>query len=278
VERLTHGGVTHLWSGPAPLALGEGAEDVPTLTAFVAERPNGASVVVCPGGGYGMLADHEGTDYARFLNQLGISAFVLKYRLGSNGYRHPAMLWDAARAVRLVRSCAVAQGLDPARVGIMGSSAGGHLASTLLVQHDGGDPSATDPVDRYSSRPDLGILCYPVITLMEFGHRGSQDALLGEGASEAQRIALSNDRHVTPATPPTFLWHTGEDDCVPVENSLAFALALRRNGVPFDLHVYERGNHGLGLADAPPFPNAHPWAADLTFWLKSHGWTHFTSP
>src|SRR5438105_7444638 len=158
-----------LWPNGAPGALGTEEKDIPAITPYLAapDAAMGAALVVCPGGGYGGLAPHEGNDYALWLNQHGITAFVLKYRLGSNGYRHPAMLHDAARAVRLVRARAGQWRIDPHRVGIMGSSAGGHLASTLLTHFDAGKPDADDPVERQSSRPDLGILCYPVVTLGE---------------------------------------------------------------------------------------------------------------
>jgi acetyl esterase/lipase len=228
-------------------------------------------MVVCPGGGYGGLASHEGHDYALWLNQSGIAAFVLKYRLGSAGYRHPRMLEDAARAVRLVRARAGEWQVDRKRVGIMGSSAGGHLASTLLTHFDAGDANAADAVDRESSRPDLGILCYPVITMGEYTHQGSKRNLLGENPSRELVWFLSNELQVTPKTPPTFLWHTVEDAAVPVENSLQFATALRKASVPFALHVYEKGRHGLGLADKEPFENAHPWAKDCLFWLRENG-------
>ncbi|MFN0069417.1 MAG: alpha/beta hydrolase [Limisphaerales bacterium] len=257
-----------LWPDGAPGALGEREQDRPTLTPFraPAERATGAAIVVLPGGGYGGLAQHEGPAYAEWLNSLGVHAFVLKYRLGSHGYRHPRMLEDAARAVRLVRARAADWGVDPARVGIMGSSAGGHLASTLLTHFDASRPDAADAVDRQSSRPDLGVLCYPVISLGEFTHQGSKKNLLGENPPADLVQLLSNELQVTKDTPPTFLWHTVEDAAVPVENSLLFAAALRKAGVPFDLHVYEKGRHGIGLADG------HPWTKDLEFWLRQRGW------
>ena len=262
-----------LGDAAAPGALGNEPKDIPTLTPYLPEGTpaTGAAMVICPGGGYGGLAGHEGEDYALFLNQAGITGFVLKYRLGSNGYRHPVMLKDAARAVRLVRARARDWGIDPARVGIMGSSAGGHLASTLLTHFDGGDPAAEDPVDRQSSRPDLGVLCYAVITMGEFTHAGSRRNLLGSDPAEDLIRLLSNELQVTAETPPCFVWHTWEDTAVPVENSLQFAAALRQAGVAFDLHIYERGRHGIGLRDKAPFVNAHPWARDLAFWLKERG-------
>ncbi|HAB16311.1 MAG TPA: alpha/beta hydrolase [Verrucomicrobiota bacterium] len=260
-----------LWPAGAPGALGQAAQDSPTVTPYLPDpgRASGAAIVVCPGGGYGGLAPHEGNDYALFLNRAGIACFVLKYRLGSNGYRHPVMLNDAARAVRWVRANAAAYQVDPKRVGIMGSSAGGHLASTLMTHFDAGDPAATDPIERLSSRPDLGILCYPVITMESFGHAGSKRNLLGDTPSAELIRLLSNETQVTAQTPPAFIWHTWEDKAVPVRNALEFAAALDRNKVPFDLHIYQAGQHGIGLATKPPeFTNPHPWAADLLFWLK----------
>jgi acetyl esterase/lipase len=262
-----------LWEGQVPGALGEKPEDIPTLTPYLLPGVSGgsAAIVICPGGGYGGLAGHEGEDYALYLNKIGVSAFVLKYRLGSQGYRHPVMLGDAARAVRLVRARAGEWGIDPQRVGIMGSSAGGHLASTLVTHFDAGDSGAEDEVDRQSSRPDLGILCYAVISMGEFTHQGSKRNLLGENPDEALVREVSNELQVTDRTPPCFIWHTWEDQAVPVENSLLFAAALRRAGVPFDLHVYERGRHGIGLQGKAPFERVHPWAEDLAFWLGERG-------
>ena len=262
-----------LWPNGTPGAKGDLPRDIPTLTPFLAPAGNnsGSAIVICPGGGYGGLASHEGATYAQFLQQQGINGFVLKYRLGSAGYRHPIMLGDAARALRTVRANAKQWKIDPDKIGIMGSSAGGHLASTLLTHFDAGNPQASDPIDRISSRPSLGVLCYPVITLGEFTHRGSKRNLLGDKPAAELVELLSNEKQVTGNTPPTFLWHTVQDKAVPVENSLQFATALRKAGVPFALHVYQKGRHGIGLADKPPFKNIHPWAKDLVFWLKAQG-------
>ena len=262
-----------LWPDGAPGALGNEAKDIPTLTLYLAEATSasGAAIVICPGGGYGGLAAHEGQDYALWLNQQGVSGFVLKYRLGSGGYRHPRMLEDAARAVRLVRAHASEWRVDPKRIGVMGSSAGGHLASTLLTHFDSGNPDAADAIARQSSRPDVGILCYAVITMGKYTHQGSKNNLLGKDPSPELVKLLSNELQVTSQTPPTFVWHTAEDSAVPVENSLDFAAALRRAKVPFDLHVYQKGRHGIGLADKAPFSNPHPWAKDCVFWLKQQG-------
>lgn len=265
-----------LWPDKAPGALGDRDEDKPTITPYlpVEEKASGAAIVICPGGGYGGLAGHEGAGYAEYLTQQGITCFVLKYRLGSKGYRHPIMLGDAARAVRLVRSEAAKWKIDPHRVAIMGSSAGGHLASTLLTHFTAGDANNADLVERQSSRPDLGILCYAVITMGPDTHGGSRTNLLGDKPDPALIELLSNEKQVTKDTPPTFIWHTWEDKAVKVENSLMFAEALQRAGVPFDLHVYQKGAHGIGLSKgqngvAPD--DVHPWGKDLVFWLKVNG-------
>lgn len=258
-----------LWPAGAPGALGTNADDIPTLTAYLPDtNATGAAMVICPGGGYAHLAPHEGNDYALWLNQHGVTCFVLKYRLGSSGYHHPAMLNDAARAVRWVRAHADEFKIDMHRVGIMGSSAGGHLASTLLTHFDAGDANATDAVERQSSRPDLGILCYAVITMGDETHHGSRDNLLGKDPDPALVKLLSNELQVTADTAPCFLWTTFEDKTVAMENTMMFAEALRKNHVPFDLHVYEKGAHGIGLKDKAPFANPHPWANDCLFWLK----------
>jgi acetyl esterase/lipase len=268
-----------LWPDGAPGALGQQDKDIPTLTPFWPSpaKATGAAIVICPGGGYGGLAPHEGRDYARFLNESGIAGFVLKYRLGSGGYRHPVMLQDAARAVRLVRARAGEWKLDSHRIGIMGSSAGGHLASTLLTHFDAGKPEAADLVERQSSRPDLGILCYAVITMGQFTHQGSKGNLLGNDPSPELVRALSNELQVTKDTPPCFIWHTYEDNGVPVENSLQFAEALRRAGVPCDLHIYQKGPHGLGLGTREWNPEKrHPWTRDCIFWLQVQGFVKTT--
>jgi acetyl esterase/lipase len=264
-----------IWPDGAPGALGKEDKDTPTLTPFLSEpaHATGAAMVICPGGGYARLSEHEGAHYAKWLNTHGIAGFVLKYRLGTNGYRHPAMLQDAARAVRTVRARAGEWQVDPTRIGIMGSSAGGHLASTLLTHFDAGQPGASDPIQRESSRPDLGILCYPVINMTgEFTHQGSKRNLLGSNAPPELAREVSSERHVAPDTPPCFLWHTWEDKSVPVENTLQFAQALRQAKVPFDLHIYERGGHGLGLGGRTYDPSQwHPWTRDCEFWLKQRG-------
>lgn len=271
-----------LWPGGAPGALGTSSNDIPTITPYLPETnathlprqskaTAGAAMVICPGGAYTHLAPHEGRDYALWLNQHGLTCFVLKYRLGSHGYRHPAMLEDGARAVRWVRAHAREFNIDPHRVGIMGSSAGGHLASTVLTHFDSGNPNSKDPVERQSSRPDIGVLCYPVITMGKFTHKTSMRNIIGTNASPELVRELSNELHVTTNTPPCFIWQTFEDKTVSVENSLMFAEALRQNGVPFELHIYQKGRHGQGLGDKPPFAHPLPWANECLRWLKEQG-------
>ena len=260
-----------LWPNGAPGAQGTAEEDKPSLALYPATGPNKTStaVIVCPGGGYAHLAmDHEGTQIAAWLNNLGISAYILKYRLGPK-YHYPVELWDAQRAIRYVRSHATDFGIRPDRVGIWGFSAGGHLASTAATHFAGVDAEA-DPIDRQSARPDFAILSYPVITMLEpYVHQGSRRNLLGDKADPALVLLLSNELQVTAQTPPTFLFHTTEDQVVPVENSIFFYLALRKAGVPVEMHVYQKGHHGVGLAAADPI--LRTWPDHLATWLQIQG-------
>lgn len=282
-----------LWPNGAPGALGDRPEDKPQLYVYLvgrdpadkAEADTDAAnkaeadnrqgpfpaVVVCPGGGYGGLAiSYEGHDIARWLNGLGVSAFVLDYRHRGKGYGHPAPLQDAQRAIRTVRARAAEWKIDPAKIGILGFSAGGHLASSAGVHFLEADENSSDPVERTSSRPDFLVLCYPVIALGEsYTHQGSQSNLLGAGVDEALIRSMSSEKQVTAATPPAFLWHTSEDEPVPSQNSVAFYLALRKAGVPAELHIFEKGRHGLGLAaDAP---GASAWPKQCEEWLRVRG-------
>lgn len=261
-----------LWQGDAPGAKGTASADIPGIAAYFPEKRSAAStaaVVIFPGGGYSQICDgHEGRDFALYLNQRGIPAFVVRYRLGRHGYRHPVMLQDAARAVRTVRAEAKKWNIDPTRIGVMGASAGGHLAATLMTGFDTGNPNAVDPIDRVSSRPDFGILCYPVITMTGFTHVGSRNNLLGTGATAAQMDELSAEKRVRPDTPPAFLVHTYPDG-VSVRNSLEFARALRAKNVPFDLHIYATGGHGMGLGGRWPYKQTHPWTRDFDNWLRT---------
>jgi acetyl esterase/lipase len=260
-----------LWPGGAPGAQGTEDIDQPSLAPYLAPagRGTGTAVIVCPGGGYGGLSmDKEGDQIAKWLNSLGVTAFVLKYRLGPK-YHHPVELGDAQRAIRTVRSKAPEYRLLPDRIGIMGFSAGGHLASTAGTHFDAGDASAADPIDRLSSRPDFLVLCYPVISFGPFAHQGSKRNLLGENPDPKLVESLSNETQVTAQTPPTFLFHTTTDAAVPVENSVMFYAALRKAGVPAELHIYERGPHGVGLAQTDEALSS--WPARLADWLRVHG-------
>ena len=227
-----------------------------------------AAIIVCPGGGYQRLADHEGRPIAEWLNSIGITAFVLRYRLGPR-YHHPAPLQDAARAIRTVRARAAEWNVDPERVGILGFSAGGHLASTIGTHFASGKGDAPDPIERVSSRPNLMILIYPVITMKQQTHAGSKNNLLGPDPAPDLVALLSNEEHVTKETPPAFLVHTTNDAGVPVENSLMFAMALRKAGVPFEFHLYERGPHGFGLGGKDPI--LATWPGRCADWLRVHG-------
>ena len=260
-----------LWEGQAPGALGAAAEDIPTLTIYRANRNNtGTGVVVAPGGGYGNLAmDHEGRQVASYLNAMGVSAFILKYRLGPR-YRHPVPLGDAQRAIRLVRTRAKDLGVEPDRIGMMGFSAGGHLTATAGTHFDRGKNDAADPIDGASSRPDFLILGYPVISFDQaITHRGSLRNLLGDAPDPKLVEDLSNERRVTSETPPTFLFHTDSDSGVVPENSVRFYLALRQAKVPAEMHIFQNGPHGVGLALDDPSLSA--WPMLLTNWLRGQG-------
>lgn len=264
-----------LWPDGAPGAKGTADGDRPELSAYLAagDKNSGAGVVVCPGGGYGHLAvDHEGKQIADWFNSIGVSAFVLKYRHRASGagYGHPAPLDDAQRAIRLVRTKAADWKVDPKRIGVMGFSAGGHLASTAATHFDDGKADAPDPIDRQGCRPDFAILCYAVITLDDaFTHQGSKKNLLGAEPDPKLVELLSNEKQVTEKTPPTFLWSTGDDGAVPVENSVQFYLACRKAKVPAELHVYEHGPHGVGLGKN--LPAVSVWSDQLAAWLKHRG-------
>ncbi len=257
-----------LWPADAPESEGTEPTDIPLLTPFV---PAGdgpfAAIVVCPGGGYQMRADHERFPIAEWLVSLGIAAFVVDYRVAP--YRHPIPLQDAQHAIRLVRARAADWRVDPNRVGILGFSAGGHLAATAGTQWDRGSAESRDPVRRMSSRPDLMVLCYPVISFMLACHRGSVVNLLGPEPSLEQRRALSAELQVTPETPPAFIWHTADDAVVDLDNALVMASALRQHGVDVELHVYPHGEHGLGLA--PDRPDIATWTELCATFLRAYG-------
>ena len=268
---LTTQPVVRLWDGDAPGASGTGTADIPTLTVFVPraiERPC-AAVIVCPGGAYTHLAPHEGGPVALWLNSRGVAAFVLKYRLGPK-YHYPVELEDVQRAIRLVRHDAGVWGIDPNRVGIIGFSAGGHLASMAATHFDLRVGEAKDAIDRENARPDLAMLLYPVITMStEYTHKGSRKSLLGDDPESSLLDFLSSEKQVTERTPPCFVVATADDAVVPDQNSLAFAAACRAAHVPVEVHIFEHGKHGFGLAAKDP--ELSQWTLLAENWLGRHG-------
>ena len=244
----------------------------PTLTEYAAPagRATGAAVIICPGGGYGVLAwEKEGVEPARWFNSLGIAAFVLKYRLAE--YGQPAPLLDVLRAVRLVRSRAAEFGIKPDQIGVMGFSAGGHLAACAGTLYDAPEGRTGAALDAVSARPDFLLLIYPVITMKDpYGHAGSRRNLLGPTPAPGLVEHYSTELQVTKNTPPAFLLTTFEDGVVPAENSLSFFEALHRAGVPAELHAYEKGPHGFGLR--PGFGPVSGWPRLCEQWLRLHGW------
>lgn len=267
-----------LWpAGQVPGALGTEPKDTPTLTPYypAPEKATGAAIVVFPGGGYRMLAPHEGEAYAQWLAEKGLTAFVLKYRLYPGGYHQQQITLDAHRAVRYVRANAADWKLDPKRIAVIGSSAGGHMAAVLSTSFTAGDPASADPIERVSSRPDTTLLCYGFIL---FDKRCEADPskrvdALGENAPDDLVLKFSPARSVKNDTPPTFIWQTVEDDKVTVDNALAYAGALQAAHIPFSLQLFQKGKHGIGLGAKPYTPTAelHPWTRDAELWLKEHG-------
>jgi acetyl esterase/lipase len=260
-----------LWPSGAPGALGNDDADKPAITPYIVtgERATGTAVIVCPGGSYMHLSmDKEGGDVAHWWNSLGVTAFVLKYRLGPR-YHHPIELGDAQRAIRTVRARAAEFGVKADRIGLMGFSAGGHLTATAGTHFDAGKADAPDPIDRMGSRPDFLVLGYAVISFTQYVHKGSMTALLGDHPDPKLVENLSNELQVTARTPPTFLFHTNADTTVPAENSVMFYMALRKAGVPAELHIYEHGPHGVGLA--PTDEALSSWPARLADWVRGRG-------
>ena len=267
--------LVYLWPGGAPGAKGQAEGDKPSLTIFLPEKGKTTSVgvVICPGGAYGHLAtDHEGRQVGQWLNSLGIAGFMLQYRHHGSGagYGYPAPLQDAQRAIRMVRSRAAQWSLDPQKIGILGFSAGGHLASSAATHFDESFYEPNDAIDQVSCRPDFAVLIYPVITMREpYTHRGSVQNLLGRNPDPALVAKLSNETQVTPQTPPTFLVSTWEDTAVPCENSIQFYLALRKAKVPAELHIFDKGGHGLGLGrDGLAMSN---WPMLCAEWFRARG-------
>ncbi len=248
----------YLWKEDAPYTQFSPLQAQPSVTEYAVPGSRGA-VVVVPGGGYCMKADHEGAPIAEMLNQAGVSAYVLDYRVKPCHMLAP--LADAKRAIRLVRS------MGYEKVAILGFSAGGHLTCTAATLYDAGNPDAADPLERLSSRPDAFIPCYAVVSFGAFTHRGSRESLLGQENADNWELVrkFSNELHITPDTPEAFIWHTAADQAVPVENSLNLALALSAQGVPYEMHIFPQGQHGLGLAEE--YEDVKQWTALLQKWL-----------
>lgn len=253
-----------LWPDGAPGALGTAAKDVPTLTPYVPAQASGAAMLLIPGGSYSGIYEGQAEPFALWLNEQGITTFVLRYRLGSAGYRYPAQLQDAVEAMRQVRAGATKWKIDPKRIGVMGFSAGGHLVSTLINRPEDGEIEGRTPA--VSPRPDLAILCYPVISMITKPHGTSRRMLIGDSPGDDLIRKTSSELQVRAGLPPCFLWHTTEDKLVPVEHAQLYAAALHQHGIPHELHLYQHGDHGTGLIGTQ-----HPWFADLLFWLKAHG-------
>jgi len=263
-----------LWPDGAPGARGNEDKDQPFVYVWPAtkEKANGAAFVVCPGGGYGGLAaDHEGTQVARWFNGIGVSAFVLHYRLGSQGYHFPTQLIDVQRAIRHVRANAKQYGIDPNRIGIIGFSAGGHLTSMAATMFDEKPAGMTnDAVDQVSARPTVAGPTYPVISMIQdFGHKGSRKNLLGPNDNDEMARHVSTETRVTADTPPIFIFQTDEDIVVPAENAVSFYLACRKHNVPAELHIYRPGPHGVGLFLGDPVLGT--WSGHLRDWLRNQG-------
>jgi len=265
-----------LWPEGIPLVSSDQDTTAPFLSVYPAppDRATGTAVVVCPGGGYLTLAmDHEGVKVAEWLNSIGVTAFILKYRVGTwdgRKNKYPIPFMDATRAIRTVRARAGEWGVDSERIGIMGFSAGGHLASTVGTHFDGGNGSSADVVERAGSRPNFMILVYPVISLKtEYVHPGSRKSLLGENADPRLVDSLSNETQVTPMTPPAFLVTTDEDEAVPAENSVLFYLALRKARVPAEMHICRQGKHGVGMTSKDPVIAS--WTDRCRDWMKGMG-------
>jgi acetyl esterase/lipase len=261
-----------LWANGAPGAVGDADDDKPSLTAYIpASNPTKTAVVIAPGGSYMHLSMvKEGSDVAAWLNARGVAAFVLKYRLGPK-YHNPIELGDAQRAIRTVRADAAQYGVAPDHIGMWGFSAGGHLTASAGTKFDAGGAAAADVIEQQSSRPDFLILSYPVITMEDpYVHKLSRTDLLGDAPTQEDMDAMSPELHVTAQTPPTFLFTTTDDHTVPVLNSVMFYSALVKAGVPAEMHIFQHGAHGSGLA--PTNPQLRPWTDLLIKWMRERGY------
>lgn len=265
--------VLPLWEKNATQSYKTEDKNTPTLTLFAASGDNATdcAVVICPGGGYGHLAtEKEGKEIAEWFNGVGVTAFVLKYRLPSDGYRHPIPLMDARQAIRLVRYRAEEWGIDPDKIGIVGFSAGGHLAASAGTHFKDPVEAGSNELDTVSCRPDFMVLIYPVISMEnDITHHGSRDNLLGKHPEAALVDLMSNEKQVTSGTPPTFLVHATDDKTVPVENSLLFYRACLDNNVPAELHIYLKGGHGFGMRTAAG--PAAEWPGRCKQWMQQLG-------
>jgi acetyl esterase/lipase len=261
-----------LWPNGAPGAKGNDANDKPTMTIYLPtkEKATGSAVVIFPGGGYTHVAiDHEGHQVAHWLNELGIAAFVVDYRHRGRGYGHPAPIQDAQRAIRTVRSRSAEFGIEPNKIGIIGFSAGGHLASTAGTHFNDKFYEPVDANDIASARPDFMILIYPVISMGPFSHSGSRSALLGRNISQDLVDKFSNEKQVDSNTPPTFLVHATDDKTVPAENSISFYLACKKAHVPAEMHIWQKGEHGFGLGKSGT--PVSRWPALCADWMDKMG-------
>jgi acetyl esterase/lipase len=255
-----------IWGDKIPFKRENENEDIPKITPYLIEnKKNNSCVIVFPGGGYSIRAVHEKEPIALWLNKIGISAFVLDYRVSP--YKYPVPLLDAQRAIRFVRYNSKKFNIDPDRIGIIGFSAGGHLASLAGVHFDYGKES-DDPVEKVSSRPDLLILCYPVISFLNYSHHGCIKNFVGENITKETLEFLSSERQVKRDTPCCFLWHTQDDNVVPVQHSILFSLSLKEKNIDFEIHIFEKGPHGLGLAENNP--SVSQWTLLCENWLKRH--------
>jgi acetyl esterase/lipase len=265
-----------LWPNGAPGALTDGgALDTPQLIIYTPpSNPTRTGVIICPGGAYMHLSMvKEGSDVAAWLNARGVAGFVLQYRLGPR-YHYPAQFDDITRAMRYVRANAAAMGIDPKHIGVMGFSAGGSLAAIVSTHYDAGHTDSADPIEQASSRPDFSILCYGVLSMHEdITHPASRLNLLGPNPDRKLVDLLSNEDQVTADTPPAFLYHTASDQTVPVINSVLYFEALKKAGVGAELHIFENGPHGTGLAqNIPGLPALAEWPSLLANWMRANGW------
>ena len=259
----------HLYPGAVPGALGHSAADRPAIDVYLpANNPTHSAVLVIPGGGYhDVVAEQEGALPARWLVQRGVAAFVLHYRVAP--YRYPVPIADAERAMRLLRSRAAEFGFAADHLGAWGFSAGGHITSILATLFDSGVPSSPDAIEHASDRPDFVVLAYPVISMKPgIGHAGSRENLMG--SDPALVALLSAEDHVTPMSPPAFVFTTDDDDVVRSQNSTLYVAACQSAGVPVEFHMFEHGHHGVNLAEK--IPSLHPWTLLLESWMRENHW------